>query len=346
YKQVTPPMVEYLHSLLTGAGHDLDLKTFKVVDQLTGQLMGLRADLSPQVARIDAHQLNFNGVNRLCYAGVVLHTLPDGLLQSREFLQVGAELYGHSGIEADCEIQNLMLEALYVIGLSKPHLDLGHVGIFHALMRETHLDADIQSALFDAMRTKDPDALKTQGKMLSSKVLDSLIFLQNLSGGPEILDEARRLLPKEAAIGRALADLVLLIENTKNVSIGIDLADLHGYHYHSGVVFAAYCSGFSQPVARGGRYDRVGEVFGRARPATGFSMNLRAIGRGLSTSNPSSGILAPIGSDPLLSELVKSLRAQGEVVVSDLPGHQTTAVELGCDRVIRYNGTDYVVVPI
>ncbi|HVC49424.1 MAG TPA: ATP phosphoribosyltransferase regulatory subunit [Burkholderiales bacterium] len=347
YQQVTPPMVEYLHSLLTGAGHDLDLKTFKVVDQLTGQLMGIRADLSPQVARIDAHLLNALGVTRLCYAGTVLHTLPDGLMQAREFLQMGAELYGHSGIEADCEIQGLMLDSIRATGLTGLHLDLGHVGIFHALMNQTELEDEGQSCVFDAMRSKDPDALKAHANLLPPRVMDSLMALQTLYGGIDVIDQAKRLLPKNAIIERAFRDLEMLIQHAGDVSIGIDLADLHGYHYHSGVVFAVYAPGFSQPLARGGRYDRVGEIFGRARPATGFSMNLRALVRGLPPAREQSGILAPlISSDPVLCALVRELRAKGEVVIYDLPGHEETSDELACNRIIKRSGRGYKVVPI
>lgn len=272
YELVMPPMLEYIESLLSGTGHDLDLKTFKLVDQLSGRTIGLRADITPQVARIDAHLLNRAGVTRLCYAGSVLHTRPSGFHVTREPLQIGAEIYGHAGLEADLEIQELMLAALSAAGLADVRLDLCHVGVVAALLEQSPIAARIQDDLFTALAAKDVPALRAITVDLPPAQRDAINLLPALYGGVDVLARARKQLPALPAIGRALDDLATLAERAGGATVNIDLADLRGYHYHSGVMFTAYVAGVPNAVARGGRYDKVGEAFGRARPATGFSL--------------------------------------------------------------------------
>lgn len=336
YHQVIPPLLEYLPSLLTGTGHDMDLKTFKVVDQLSGRMMGLRADITPQAARIDAHLLNRAGVVRLCYAGSVLHALPDGMMQTREPLQIGAELFGHAGQESDVEIQQLMLKALRIIGVQDVHLDMGHVGIFQALMERGGVSAELEATLFQALQGKDIPTIAELAQGLDGGIREAVLLLPQLYGGVEVLDRARKCLPDYPEIQRALADLrgIAARLNGMVASIAFDLAELRGYHYHSGVVFAAYLPGQAQSVAKGGRYDEVGSVFGRARPATGFSMDLRELCRALGSAEAVPGILAPYVEDAALEAEIEALRNQGEVVVVNLPGHESQRDELNCDRIL------------
>ena len=336
YQLIVPPLLEYLPSLLTGTGHDMDIKTFKLVDQLSGRLMGLRADITPQAARIDAHLLNRQGVVRLCYAGSVVHTLPDGLMKTREPLQIGAELFGHAGIEADVEIQQLMLEALQIAGVKNIHLDLGHVEIFRSLMTHGNVSLELEAELFGALQGKDGSALVELSQPLDRAVRDALCLLPALYGDPDILSEARRRLPAYPEIGRALDDLAnVAVQLQGRVdSLCVDLAELRGYHYHSGVVFAAYSAGWADAIARGGRYDKVGRAFGRSRPATGFSMDLRSICEQLPTPALPKAILAPYIQDTALRDTIGALRAQGESVVIDLPGHDAQRFELECDRML------------
>jgi ATP phosphoribosyltransferase regulatory subunit len=276
YELVSPPMVEFLDSLLTGVGRDMDLQTFKLVDRLSGKTMGLRADITPQVARIDAHLLNREGVTRLCYVGSVLHTLPEGVARSREPVQIGAELYGHAGIEADIEIHNLLLGALQAVGLPAPHIELGHVGVFNALCKMGSLENAHAEAIFGALQTKDGAGLKRETAHLPADMAAAFRALPDLCGGLDMLDRASHTLPPDARITQAIAQLRALGAATPaGVSLGLDLADVRGYHYHNGIVFAAYVPGMADAILRGGRYDEVGRAFGRARPATGFSMDLR-----------------------------------------------------------------------
>lgn len=343
YRLVIPPMLEYIDSLLSGTGQDLDLRTFKLVDQLSGRTMGLRADMTPQVARIDAHLLNRAGITRLCYCGTVLHTRPRGLTSTREPLQIGAEIYGHAGIEGDLEVQRLLRAALAACGLSDVRLDVGHVGVFRALARLGGVPAGQESELLEALVAKDRPGLASVAASLPGAVREALIALPDLYGEPAILDEAVRRLPRDAEIERALADLRTLAADN-GIAIGIDLADLRGYHYHSGVVFAAYCRGLPNAVALGGRYDEVGRTFGRARPATGFSMDLREVARVAGVPAERGGILAPYavsGAEPALEAAIADLRARGEVVIIDLPGHETARDELGCDRRLVKRGTTW-----
>ncbi len=332
YELVCPPLVEYLDSLLTGAARDLDLKTFKVVDGLSGRMLGVRADMTPQVARVDAHLAGRQGVARLCYAGPVLRTRPDGLLASREPFQIGAELFGHAGIEADLEVQALLLDALATAGLPGIRLSLGHVGLFRALVAESGLDGERASALFVALRGKDVPEVEILTDALAMPWREAFRRLPELYGGAGALAEARRLLPETPAVGTALDDLERLLAAAGGAAVSIDLADLRGDGYHNGVTFAAYAGGQARAVALGGRYDGAGAVFGRARPATGFSLDLRQILDCLPEPAPVGGILAPHGDDAGLRVKIAELRAAGERVVVELPGQAAYRAESGCDR--------------
>lgn len=337
YELVMPPLLEYIDSLLTGTGHDLDLQTFKLVDQLSGRMLGVRADITPQVARIDAHLLNRSGVTRLCYAGSVLRTLPDGLNRTREPLQIGAEIYGHSGIESDLEVQRLMLRALRLAGVPDVSLDIGHVAIFRALLRQARVGRGLEADLFQAMQAKDAPAIAGLAAGLDKVTRSALAALPGLYGGVEVLARARRLLPPLPEIRAALRDLTALSRRLADlVSIrSFDLGELRGYHYHSGVVFAAYASSRPNAMAQGGRYDEVGKAFGRARPATGFSMDLRELVAAGGGAKPAARVLAPYRpSDTALQRRIAALRAKGIVVIEDMPGHARFRNELGCDRVL------------
>ncbi|TAK85167.1 MAG: ATP phosphoribosyltransferase regulatory subunit [Betaproteobacteria bacterium] len=276
YELVMPPLLEYMDSLLTGTGHDLELRTFKVVDQLSGRMMGLRADITPQVARIDAHLLNRKGVTRLCYCGSVLHTRPAGPAATREPIQIGAELYGEAGVEGDLEILQLLCEALETAGVRNARIDIGHVSVFRAIVRAAEVDAELEGQLFEALQKKDLPTLKDLTRKMNPKTREALLLLPELYGGAEVLEVAEKRLPKLAELTRALGTLRKLAKACR-LPAGFDLAELRGYHYHSGVVFDAYCDQVPGAVARGGRYDEVGKAFGRARPATGFSIDLRSL---------------------------------------------------------------------
>ena len=334
YELVIPPLVEYLESLLSGSGHDMDLKTFKLVDQLSGRLMGLRADITPQAARIDAHLLNRRGVTRLCYSGPVMHTLPPGLGGSRELLQIGAEIYGHGGLESDVEIQRLMLECLAVAGIGRVKLDLGHMGVFRALAAMAGLQDEAESELFRALQSRDVPVLEALTAELDAHVRAGLLALPGLYGGNEVLAKARRRLPGDPRIAHALDDLERLSRSLGSLvpDLGLDLCEVRGYHYHSGVVFAAYAPGSAQALALGGRYDEVGKAFGRARPATGFSADLRLLAQVAGPTPELSAVRAPHSEDPALAEKIRVLRAAGEIVVVELPGHDDPRDETRCDR--------------
>ena len=276
YELVMPPLLEYMDSLLTGTGHDLDVRTFKVVDQYSGRTMGVRADITPQVARIDAHLLNRKGVTRLCYSGSVLHTRPASPGATREPIQIGAEIYGETAVAADLEIQRLLCEALALAGARGVRLDVGHVAVFRSIVHAEKVNGETEAALFEALQKKDLPGIQSLSKRLGSKTRDALLLLPELYGGEDILDAAEKKLPAIDALRKALKTLRALAK-ASTVPLSFDLAELRGYHYHSGVVFDAYCEGVSGAVARGGRYDEVGKAFGRARPATGFSIDLRSL---------------------------------------------------------------------
>lgn len=342
YELVMPPLLEYVDSLLTGTGHDLDLQTFKLVDQLSGRMLGVRADITPQVARIDAHLLNRTGVTRLCYAGSVLHTLPNGMNRTREPLQIGAEIYGHAGIESDVEIQRLMMRALAVAGVKDVYLDIGHVGIFRSLIKGARIGPELESELFRAMQAKDAPALRGLTRKLARQTREALAALPELYGGAEVLAQARRRLPKSPDIALALRDLKALADALQDVGRirCFDLAELRGYHYHSGVVFAAYAEAQPYALGLGGRYDEVGKAFGRARPATGFSMDLRELAQASTNGGARPGVLAPYApKDTALQRRIAALRARGTPVVVELPGHAGARGEVNCDRrLVRRSG--------
>lgn len=346
YQYVIPPLLEYLESLITGVGHDLDLATFKVVDQLSGRLMGVRADMTPQAARIDAHMLNNKGVTRLCYAGSVLRTQADGLAQTREPLQIGAELFGHVGVESDIEIQGLMVKALQLMGVQSLHVDFNHVGIFATLLNQGRIAAPLEQSLYTALQSKDRVSVTSLTNGMDATIRDALVSLVELNGNIEVLDEAQKLLPATAEIKQALGDLLQAGEHMAALGVNAcyDLAELRGYHYHSGMVFAAYANGYSGPLALGGRYDEVGLAFGRARPATGFSLDLRGIVSALTPAIPEKAIFAPFGNDPALTMKIEELRNAGQVVMQELPGHEEHRVELNCDRKLVKQGDGWQVV--
>ena len=330
YEFVVPPLLEYVESLLTGSGRDLDLRTFKLVDQLSGRTMGVRADITPQVARIDAHLLGRKGVTRLCYCGSVLHTLPAGFNASREPMQIGAELYGHGGVEADIEIVRLLADALALAGLKKLRIDVGHVGLFRVLTAAAGFDAEAEEELFALLQVKDVPSLQAKLANAPEAARNALLALPGLYGGREVLAKARQCLPADVA--PQLDDLERLADSLAGLPVSFDLSDLRGYHYHSGIVFAAYCDGSAAAVALGGRYDKVGQAWGRGRAATGFSIDLREIARLSTVVNTKGAILAPWPEDDRLHGEVAKLRATGETVVMALPGHEGTWNEAGCDR--------------
>lgn len=346
YQYVIPPLLEYLESLITGVGHDLDLATFKVVDQLSGRLMGVRADMTPQAARIDAHMLNNKGVTRLCYAGSVLRTQPDGLAQTRQPLQLGAELFGHAGVESDIEIQGLMVKALQLAGVQSLHVDFNHVGIFANLVSQGRVAVPLEQSLYAALQSKDRKAVLELTEALEPSIREALVSLVDLNGNIAVLDRARKLLPPTEQIQQALNDLRRVGEYMSSLGVEVcyDLAELRGYHYHSGMVFAAYAQGYAGPLALGGRYDEVGSAFGRARPATGFSLDLRGIVSAMQPAELEKAIFAPDGNDAELQAQINALRAAGEVVVQELPGHEAHRSELNCDRKLVKQGDVWQVV--
>jgi ATP phosphoribosyltransferase regulatory subunit len=346
YQLVAPPLLEYAESLLVNGSRDMDLRTFKLVDQLSGRTLALRADITPQAARIDAHLLNRQGVTRLCYVGSVLHTQPAGLMRTREPLQIGAELFGHNGLESDLEVQRLMLQSLAALGVEGVHLDLGHVGVFRALVKHAGIDKELEIELFGALQGKDAPDLLGLVSGLSKQVQDALLALPHLYGGREVIARARAILPNFPEVIAALDDLEQAAINLQPLagSIGIDLAELRGYHYHNGMVFAAYHAGSHDAIALGGRYDDVGKSFGRARPATGFSMDLRQL-HGLLEKKPQpKGILAPHCNEQALDAKIAQLRAQGQFVVVDLLGNTAYRLELNCDRELVSRGGEWLVV--
>lgn len=342
YELVMPPLLEYIESLLTGAGQDMDLRTFKLVDQISGRTMGVRADMTTQVARIDAHLLNRKSVTRLCYAGSVLHTRPSGLHATREPLQIGGEIYGHAGLEADAEIQELVLASLALANISEVRLDLCHVGVLRALLNSDPSAKAHEAQLFALLESKDLPALKVLTKDFQPEVRQALLDLPNLYGDKAIIQKAREILPKLDGIAIALDELSYLVELAGTAKVTVDLADLRGYHYHSGVMFNAFVPGLPNAVARGGRYDHVGEAFGRARPATGFSLDLRELARLMPLAERKDAILAPWSQDPALRKKINELRLAGEVVIQNLPGHENEQDEFECTRAVVFDGSQWI----
>lgn len=343
YEFVIPPLLEYVESLLTGSSHDLDLRTFKLVDQISGRSMGVRADITPQVARIDAHLLNRRGVTRLCYCGSALHTLPAGFNATREPLQIGAELYGHGGLEADIEVIRLLATSLGICNVTASRFDLGHVAVFRALTRSAGLAPQAEEELFGALQGKDVPTVRELVAGLADPVRSALLALPELYGDRRVLERATQVLPALPEITAALSDLQRLADALADLPLSFDLADLRGYHYHSGVAFAAYCAGSASAVALGGRYDDFGRTYGRARPATGFSMDLRELVRLSPDAEARGAILAPWPEDDALHAEALRLRAQGERVVLALPGHEGSWREAGCDRILVRSGEDWII---
>ena len=343
YELVMPPLLEYVDSLLTGAGQDTDLRTFKLVDQISGRMLGLRADMTIQVARIDAHLLNRDSVTRLCYAGSVLHTRPSGLHATREPLQIGAEIYGHAGLEADAEIQELALASLALAGFPDVRLDLSHAGVLRALVADDAAACKDEAALYALLRAKDTPGLEALTASYAPATRAALLALPNLYGDIEVLGRARDLLPPLPGIAKALAELAALAGSALGrAEVAIDLADLRGYQYESGAMFSLYVPGLPNAVVRGGRYDHVGEAFGRARPATGFSLDLRELARLLPTAERKHSIRAPWGNAPELREKIAHLRKAGEVVIQSLPGHDDEQDEFECDRVLVLEDSNWI----
>jgi ATP phosphoribosyltransferase regulatory subunit len=336
FELVMPPMLEYLDSLLSGTGRELDLKTFKLVDQLSGRTLGLRADTTPQVARIDAHLLNRAGVTRLCYCGPALHTRPTGLHTTRELLQFGAEIFGHAGLEADLEVQELALDGLTAIGARALTIDLGDARVVRSVLAGVPLDAAALTDVVAALTAKDGSAVHTLTRDCPAETRSGLDALLDLYGGDEVLAEARRRLPARTPIAAALDDLAWLSRHLRQsnpeVTIGFDLSDMSGYAYYSGVRFAVYGAGSTNALVRGGRYDEVGAVFGRNRPAVGCSLDLKGLTAVAPLAAPSAAVRAPWGEDAALRAAVRRLRAQGETVVCILPGHEHETQEFDCDR--------------
>lgn len=354
YQLVMPPMIEYLESLLTGTGYDLNLQTFKLTDQLTGRMMGMRADMTPQVARIDAHQLKKDAPNRLCYMGTVLHTLSDGFGSSRSPMQAGAELYGHGGIESDVEILCLMVETLSAAGIDNLYIDIGHVGIYRGLSKQAGFNEQQEATLFEMMQRKaipEIQAFLAQ-QSVDKNVADMLNLLPELHGGEDCLKRAAEAFSyADDSVKDALNYLQQAVEKFSqriaDVDIHFDLSELRGYHYHTGLLFAAYTPGEGQEIARGGRYDDIGKVFGRARPATGFSTDIkRLLNLSKATASDSTtldAILAPSDDDPALLQAIKDLRDAGETVIQSLPGQQGSAKDMGCSRELKSSSGQWLV---
>jgi ATP phosphoribosyltransferase regulatory subunit len=339
---VMPPMLEHIESLLSGTGRELDLKTFKLVDQLSGRTLGLRADSTPQVARIDAHLLNRLGVTRLCYCGPVLHTRPSGMHASREPLQFGAEIYGHAGLEADLEVQDLALDCLRGAGIRGAVLDLADARIVRSVLDPLKLDATATAAIYAALAAKDATRLGELTAGFPKAARRGLLALASFYGGAEVLDAARRELPALPAIAAALDDLQWLARHAREahpeVEVGFDLADLSGYAYYSGAHFTVYAAGSSDALLRGGRYDEVGAVFGRTRPAVGFSLDVKELAALAPGQRLRAAIRAPWAEDASLRSAVRRLREQGDTVVCVLPGHEHEGQEFQCDRELFAQG--------
>jgi ATP phosphoribosyltransferase regulatory subunit len=344
---VMPPLLEHIESLLSGTGRELDLKTFKLVDQLSGRTLGLRADITPQVARIDAHLLNREGVARLCYCGSVLHARPSAMHATREPLQFGAEIYGHAGLEADLEVQDLALDCLHRAGVDKLVLDLGDARIVRSLLAGVVAGADQLTQIYAALGVKDAAALNDATQGLPVEVAGSLRALLSLYGGVEVIGVARRMLPSREPLRAALADLEALAAHAAhahpNVKVGVDLADIGGNGYYSGARFAVYAANWPDAIARGGRYDEVGAVFGRNRPAVGLSLDLKTVANLAANPPAHTAIRAPWGEDAALRQAVRRLRERGESVVCILPGHEHEGQEFACDRELVLLGGEWTV---
>jgi len=349
FETVAPPLVEFIDSLLSGTGSDLNLRTCKLVDQASGRTVGVRADMTPQVTRIDAHLLNRAGVTRLCYCGSVLHARAADALSSRELLQIGAEIYGHAGFEADLEIIHLLLETVEVAGVVEPRLDVCHAGVLRALLASDEAAEANSEAIIALLREKDVPglvALTAQTVGLRRETAAALVVLPNLYGGAEVLERARLVLPDVPGMSAALDTLQRLIDSLADLRLSLDLADVGNYGYHSGVTFALYAEGWHDALVQGGRYDDVSRAFGRARPATGFSLDLRKLAAGLPPAAPTRAVRAPWGQEPALQDAVRRLRRAGQVVIQALPGHKQAQDEFICDRELVQRDGAWTLQPI
>ncbi len=347
FELVIPPLLEHLESLLSGTGRELDLRTFKLIDQLSGRSLGLRADTTPQVARIDAHLLNRVGVTRLCYCGPVLHTRPASLYATREPLQFGAEIFGHAGLEADLEVQELALQALRESGVNDLLIDLGDARILRGLLAGVMADSSRLQDVALALAAKDAPTLAALTDAFPERARVGLRALLDLHGGIDVLARARAVLPGSPLLAHALDDLAWLaghlMQGRQQLRVAFDLSDMSGYAYYSGVRFAVYGGGAHDAIARGGRYDEVGAVFGRNRPAAGFSMDLKIVAELLEPMAPRLAIRAPWGEDASLRAAIRQLRSTGETVVCALPGHDDEAQEFECDRELVQSGDEWLV---
>ena len=351
YELVMPPLLEHLESLLTGTGEALDLQTFKLVDQLSGRTLGLRADTTPQVARIDAHLLNRSGVARLCYCGPVLHTRAERPHATREPLQFGAEIYGHAGLEADLEVQLMALEGLSVAGVESLSVDMADVRVVSSLLEGASIGKGTLSHLHAALAAKDASELSSllaSQPSISRASAEGLKALLQLYGDETVLAEAEKSLKDFPAAIAALQGMRWLASHVANfgaaVKVGFDLADLRGYAYYSGTRFAIY--GQEAELARGGRYDEVGAIFGRRRPAAGFSLDLKELVSVLAPRPLRAAVCAPWGIDSTLREAITELRARGETVVCVLPGHEHEINEFDCDRQLAQVAGEWIVQPL
>jgi len=352
YDLVIPPMVEFTESLLSGFGSDLDLMTFRLTDQLSGRMMGIRADITPQAARIDAHSLNRQGPSRLCYAGTVLQTKPRGPLESRTPISVGVELFGEAGVSADIEVIELFLKTLDVAGVDAVHLDLGHVDILRGLLVDSNLSTDQEAELFELLQRKASTELAAwiNSNISDSKLANWLKSLPTLAGGTEVLAEAQQSLagaPKQVIDALTQLEQIvdaLTMQTGQQVTIYIDLGDIPGFGYHTGVVFAAYKQGYGKALGNGGRYDNIGEAFGRARTATGFAFDLKSlVANGQFNQQAQAGIFVPQPADNECREKIASLRQQGERVVQGFAGQVVDFQEINCDRQLVQKDGQYLI---
>lgn len=342
FEMVTPPLVEYTDSLLAGQRDTLSLQTCKLVDQISGRSLGVRADMTPQITRIDAHLLNREGVTRLCYCGTVLHARPAGLLSERELMQIGAEIYGYAGVEADYQIIQLALESLSVAGVHNPRVDLNHPGITTALIEAYPAFAAEAETIYTYLKDKDEASLATllaRYPDVPAEIKAGLLALPHLYGGVEVLERAERVLPALPGVQKGLNSLKEIVQSLDSRVVSIDLAYVTGYAYHSGVIFALYADGWHEALVRGGRYDNVSAVFGRARAATGFSLDLRKLAAGLAPAQPSKAIRAPWGLDKALLNRIKALRDEGHIVVQEFPDSQFSVDEFSFKQeLVEKNG--------
>jgi len=346
YEMVAPPLVEYLDGLLAGAGDDLRLRTFKLVDQLSGRTLGVRADMTSQITRIDAHLLNRPGVTRLCYCGTTLQARPAGLLASREQWQIGAEIYGYAGEQADLEIIRLAAKTLVISGVTDARLVLCHDGLIHAVLASDPVAQTLADEIMALLRDKDLPGiseLSARHPGLRQETLDALERLPRLYGGPEVLDRAAAALAGFEGVQSALETLAKVLDALPDLSVSIDLADLGSYGYHSGITFSFYAPGWHDALVCGGRYDNVGSVYGRARPAVGFSTDLRRLARALGAYSPNFAVLAPVSDDMGLAQVVARLRAAGEIVVQLLPGESAGHDEFEFDRHLVFENNQWIV---